>query len=676
MKKRLLRAGLVLIPLLLCGWLLLSGVPAGSTEGRLRLNEVMAKNLVTLRDGDGRACDWIELYNGTGKPVSLEGYGLSNRKNDPYRWRFPAVTLEPDEYLVVFAAPQGSDPDALYCGFGLDGKGETLTLTDPAGNTVDSLTYPSIKWDVSYGRAINDSETLISFTSPTPGRANGAELGKVKLSVNHESAAFSHPSGVYGEPFALTLSCGEGTIVYTTDGTNPGVASPIYRRPIKITPDPEKPTIIRAAVYRDNQMGAIETSVYLGANPEYTHPIAVLVVDKEEMFGNAEGIYVDGALSNAIKARGIYQPYIGNHLLGESIEGAFWLDLEPSPQKVEVSLRGAASRVFVQQKSLSVEYDQPQMQDGVLRTRWRLRGVGGGECYNDCKIDRYIRTVSQSLDLGEMDGRLVNLFINETYWGLYELREEDSEEYWQTHFALSKGQVVTMETVKDKLTIFETDPDRIRPATIDTNSKSELEQLKQWYGQLYDSSLIDEAALEQVERMVDLDNFTDYLITNMFFGNVDWPHANVRLWKSAEAVPGNPYGDGRWRWRLYDLDYTLPTNDLLVNSFEQVGQSPVTREDATGLTALLYQRLWENPAYRQRFLERCRELLDTTFSRERLTRLLKEHLTEMEPDMAANLAVLGREMPQWEAAARTLEENLLLRWDYFSGLVDEMRAEQ
>ena len=49
---------------------------------------------------------------------------------------------------------------------------------------------------------------------------------------------------------------------------------------------------------------------------------------------------------------------------------------------------------------------------------------------------------------------------------------------------------------------------------------------------------------------LDIDNYIDYQIAQMFFANSDWPSNNVKLWRPNNA-------NGKWRWIFYDLDAGL-----------------------------------------------------------------------------------------------------------------------
>jgi uncharacterized repeat protein (TIGR02543 family) len=68
------------------------------------INEVMSANGSTIVDDDGVSSDWIEIYNPGAQNVNLQGYGLSDREDDPLKWQFPAILINPGKYLIVFAS--------------------------------------------------------------------------------------------------------------------------------------------------------------------------------------------------------------------------------------------------------------------------------------------------------------------------------------------------------------------------------------------------------------------------------------------------------------------------------------------------------------------------------------------------------------------------------------------
>lgn len=110
-----------------------------------RITEFMADNESVLADVDGEFSDWIEIHNPDATAISLAGYHLTDDATNLTKWTFPAVTLGPGAYLVVFASGKDRvNPAAqLHTDFELSDEGENLALVAPDGVTVVSSFEPS-----------------------------------------------------------------------------------------------------------------------------------------------------------------------------------------------------------------------------------------------------------------------------------------------------------------------------------------------------------------------------------------------------------------------------------------------------------------------------------------------------------------------------------------------------
>jgi len=181
--------------------------------GRVLITEFMAVNNSTLFDEDDDSSDWLEIYNASPLPIDLNDWCLTDDQGNLTKWRFPAVTLDPYEYLVVFAsgkdrAVPGSE---LHTNFQLNGDGEYLALVDPNGVIVVhsyAPAYPEQHRDVSYGRGV----VGYGYLDPTPGQANGQIYGGVVADTK-----FSVDRGFYDVPFQveITTDTPGATIRYT-----------------------------------------------------------------------------------------------------------------------------------------------------------------------------------------------------------------------------------------------------------------------------------------------------------------------------------------------------------------------------------------------------------------------------------------------------------------------------
>ena len=63
--------------------------------GEPLITEFLADNESTRRDEDNEYSDWIEIYNPSGEPASLNDYYLTDDPGDLQKWRFPDVTIAP-----------------------------------------------------------------------------------------------------------------------------------------------------------------------------------------------------------------------------------------------------------------------------------------------------------------------------------------------------------------------------------------------------------------------------------------------------------------------------------------------------------------------------------------------------------------------------------------------------
>ena len=137
--------------------------------GPLVLNEIMASN-ASYPSPSGGIYDWIEIYNRGSEAISLFGYGLSDNISKPSRWRFPDITLEPGQCLVVYCS--GLDkalPGENHTSFRLAAEGEDVYLYAPSRQIIDAVSYENLKTDQTMARS---GESWSVTNAPTPGKAN------------------------------------------------------------------------------------------------------------------------------------------------------------------------------------------------------------------------------------------------------------------------------------------------------------------------------------------------------------------------------------------------------------------------------------------------------------------------------------------------------------------------
>ncbi len=147
----------------------------GTTPTTLFINELMASNDGTIADPQGDEDDWIELLNAGSEAIDLTGMYLSDKSSRPLKWQFPADTsIAAGGYLLVWADDDAGDSPGLHTNFKLSAGGESVVLSDVDARDnalIDSVDFPALAADVSYGRAPAATGPFGVLAVASPGRA-------------------------------------------------------------------------------------------------------------------------------------------------------------------------------------------------------------------------------------------------------------------------------------------------------------------------------------------------------------------------------------------------------------------------------------------------------------------------------------------------------------------------
>ena len=430
---------------------------------------------------------------------------------------------------------------------------------------------------------------------------------------------FSSGSGLYGTEFSLTLTAPGCDIYYSTDGSIP-LASKAgngyvfkYSNPIEIrdrTGEPNvlassqnilqmyaqssdlwpgykpgnyvpsaiqvpKATVIRAqAVDSLGGISDVITKTYFivsGLNGFENHRIVSLVSDPENLVSESTGILVRGPkgrkwidtgpgidTSNAYNFQQKGRDWEREVYL-ELFEGNENYRSVPLSTGAGIRVRGGYSRGMAQ-KSFSVyfreEYGINTLQNyQLIPGAVKADGITPVERYknfalrnggNDAEYTKFYDVFAQDLlrDRSFTVQAAVPciVFINGEYWGPYNLQEKYSDNHTEYKYGVAKENVIAYDN--DELEeglpgdlVYYTD--MLAAGTKDMSIKAN-----------YDAFC----------EIADIDNFIDYCAAQMYVNNEDWPHNNFRTWRTRTVEPGNPYGDTKWRWEMFDLDCIFGVN--------------------------------------------------------------------------------------------------------------------
>lgn len=163
------------------------------------ISELGASNRNTIDDKDGDSSDWIELHNFGSHTIDLGGWYLTDDSDYLPRWRIPAIQIEPDQNLLVFASGKNRrNGDELHTDFKLSASGEYLAVVAADGETIIhqfSPVFPQQIRDVSYGirGSILPRYEINYLSAPTPGETNASARFEPGLFIADVSHSPSEP---------------------------------------------------------------------------------------------------------------------------------------------------------------------------------------------------------------------------------------------------------------------------------------------------------------------------------------------------------------------------------------------------------------------------------------------------------------------------------------------------
>lgn len=672
----------------------------------LVINEIITSNSDVNTDEDGSYEDWVELYNGTAQSINLEGYGLTDN-DDLYQWVFPAKTIAAGGYLLVWCSDKDrTDPNApLHTNFKIGAGGETITLTNSSGVVVDSYPPIVIPQNYTYGRQPDGSATFVIFPEPTPGEANTMPgyteiLEEPEFSVN--SGFYTQ-----GFNLGLSTDADSVSIIYTLDGSEPDEANiggttyqyknqypenpgdPVgallvnnfstymYTAPIAInnrTNEPNKvsaiattndnaawylpdfpvmkSTTVRARTVKPGAMPSPVVTRNYFVSPQgadwFSLPIASVNMDEDLMFGYQDGIHVAGSdFDNWRQANPTASNNwaVGNYdRSGDAAEipanfSYYENGEEVVNQDIGLRIHGGFTTRF-QVKSLRLyarseygnsTFDHAFFGEGNDDSFKRIILRNSGNDYNTTYfLDAFVQQSVKHLQFETMDYRPVITFVNGEYWGLLNMRERYDSKYFERVLGIDEDELDYLEIA----------------GIIEAKEGSDV-HYQAMMDFIEDNPLSDEGNYAYITTQLDEKNFADYFITEVFINNLDWLNNNVELYrKQTDAYePGAPYGhDGRWRWILKDTDVSFG----LAGPYTYNMLAHATATNGTGQNppwaTLIYRRMLENDGFKEYFITRFADLLNTTFLTSRMQGIhaaMKAQIAPEMPDHIARWDVIG-----------------------------------
>ncbi|MBX2966499.1 MAG: CotH kinase family protein [Cyclobacteriaceae bacterium] len=615
------------------------------------------------------------------------------------RWRLPSGTMEepiPGERL--FWNGEGE----LHTNFSISADGEAILLTHPDGTLVDMVDAVAIPSNLSYGRQPDGNGSWHYFNQPTPGATNSTATGYEALL---DAPLISHPGGFYSSAFSINITADpEAIILYTLDGSepdeanlggttysyknqyphNPGnpfgtllINAPIntytYTEPIQITDRSAQPnriagrsstydqspwyaptspiykgTVVRAKAFKEGHMPSeTATQTYFIsplAQTRYTLPVISLTMPENLLFGYEEGIYTagkafddwrtqnpGGEANGGVPANyqfgGDEYEYQGHIQIFHPQEGAI-ID-----QRMGMRIHGGYSRSFPI-KSLRLyargEYGKSYFEYPIFAERSSteykrimLRNSGNDWDHTYFR-DAATQAIASPLKIDRQAYRPAVVFFNGEYWGLHNMRERFDKHYFNRMYGVDAENLDILEA---NAIVDEGDPNHYN-ATI---------------SYIQANGLVQDEHYEYIKTRIDVENYIDYQIMQIFARNTDWPGNNIKFWrlKTNEYQPNAPQGhDGRWRWMLYDTDFGfgLWDNTYTHNTLAFAAQPNGPGWPNPPWSTFLFREFLKNEKFKIAFINRFDDLLNTAFRPERTTTIINEMKQAYIPEMAEHIA--------------------------------------
>ncbi|MBT3841963.1 MAG: hypothetical protein HOF61_07250, partial [Verrucomicrobia bacterium] len=395
---------------------------------------------------------------------------------------------------------------------------------------------------------------------------------------------FSAQRGIYDAQFRVHLTTGEpGAVIrYTTDYSEPTATNgKKYTNPLAV----RRTTVVRAAAFKSGMLPSrVETHTYAYnlSKGVTSLPMMSLVTENSNLWGNT-GI-METNPRNTTKRGIAWERPVSMELIypdtGETLQANAGLRVQggnyirgrynpnAGPPAGKYSFRLYFRGDYGPGRLRHPFFPALQVEDFnhiVLR-------AGMNDNTNPFVIDELVRRLSADMGQVAARGTFMNLYLNGKSKGYYNPTERiDSDFLNSWNGGESEWDIIA------------------QYGELREGDMTKWNELK--------SALLKNLSVPQnyaaVERLLNVDNFIDYIMLNVYANTGDWPHNN---WRAArERVPG-----ARWRFLVWDAEWSFGNNGRGVT-----GNNLTSGPLAGGADiALFYRSLQKNPEFRMRFADR------------------------------------------------------------------------
>lgn len=607
---------------------------SSSSFGQVLLNEICPANADINYDPDFyNFSGWVELYNLGTSSVNISGYYLSDDESNPRKWRIPSNTsIGAGSYLLIWCDNMNT---GRHTSFELDSEGEDVVLSNASGVLLNKITFPKQLANISYGRTTNGLGAWAFLSTPTPGGPNNPTTATQQLS----KPSFSVQGGRFSSGVQLTFTHNNinAEIRYTTDGSEPTATSAKFTSAFSV----HTTRTIKAKAFAPGYLpGETEAQTYFINEHDFSLPVISISMKPDYLYDNTIGIYIAG--TNGIPGYCTDTPLNWNQDWDRHAVFEYY-DKDGKRlfnQAVDVRIGGNCSRQQPQ-KSFAIKA-RDKYGSNIMNYKFFNKSVNqfGGlmlrNSGNDFNVTMFRDAFMQALPVGQMDVDYMDyqptiLYLNGQYMGIQNLREKIDGDYIESNFNVDKDDVDLLETYENAL---EGSSDGY------VNYRTALEGM--------DRTTV--AAYNFIDQHIDIQEYINYLVAEIYYANTDWPGNNMKFWRDASV-------NGKFRWILWDTDFgfylaTDPWHPTLNFVTETNGPGWPNPEWSTRHIRMVL----ENPIIRERFIQTMNTALNTMFHPDRVNNIVDQFQNRIAAEMPYHKVRWGGSMGDWNWHVQRLRD--------------------
>jgi hypothetical protein len=199
--------------------------PAIAVSTSIVINEFMASNTGIVKDEFGDNDDWIELYNTTSQSIDMSGFYISDKTDNPTKFKFAdGISIPAGGYLIVWADENGTQ-GPLHANFKLSAEGESIVLSDNNGTILDMVNFGPQITNKSAARIPNGTGPFVIGDHTFNANNEGTSSTEDKI-ISDGLMIFPNPASdlVYIKAFLMQADIYE---IYDMTG-NKAMSGPLY----------------------------------------------------------------------------------------------------------------------------------------------------------------------------------------------------------------------------------------------------------------------------------------------------------------------------------------------------------------------------------------------------------------------------------------------------------------